>query len=256
MVRFLIAAFVAAAVLSGCAVTQKAPVTNRTQLVLMSQDEENKLGLSEAENILKTSKQSTDAALTARVVSVGKKIVAAYPDAAAYTWDFYVLEDATINAFALPGGKVFFYTGILKLMKNDDQIACVMGHEIAHVLARHGAERMSQQTLAGVGEQLLGAALKVPTKYQSVYQSAYGAAANLGAILPFSRKHESEADTIGVNLMFKAGYDPNEAVKFWQTMAAQGGGGSPEFLSTHPSDERRIKEIQEYIKTLNSGAKK
>jgi predicted Zn-dependent protease len=234
----------------GCAITQKAPVTGRTQLILIGEDQEKQLGLSEADEILKSSKQSTDKALTQRVVNVGKRIVAASAEAKAYSWDFYVLEEATINAFALPGGKVFFYTGILKLMANDDQIACVMGHEIAHVLARHGAERISQQQLAGIGGDLLSSALKVPAKYQSAYQTAYGAAANLGVILPYSRKHESEADAIGVALMYKAGYNPNEAVKFWKTMAAQGGGKTPEFLSTHPSDTRRIEDIEAQIKKL------
>ncbi|MDR2151575.1 MAG: M48 family metallopeptidase [Helicobacteraceae bacterium] len=235
----------------GCAaITQKAPVTGRSQLILIGEDKEKELGLSEADNILKNSKLSTDKALTERVVNVGKRIVAASEDAKAYAWDFYVLEDSTINAFALPGGKVFFYTGILKIMANDDQIASVMGHEIAHVLARHGAERISQQQLAGFGGELLSAALKVPAKYQSAYQTAYGAAANVGVILPYSRKHESEADAIGVELMYKAGYNPNEAVKFWKTMAAQGGGKSPEFLSTHPSDSRRINDIEARIKKL------
>ncbi|MDR2034189.1 MAG: M48 family metallopeptidase [Helicobacteraceae bacterium] len=241
----------AALFFGGCsALTNKAPVTERRQLMLIGADEEKQLGLDAADEILKTSKQSTDAALTARVVNVGKKIVAVSSDAKAYTWDFYVLEDPTINAFALPGGKVFFYTGILKLMANDDQIACVMGHEIAHVLARHGAERMSQQQLSNLGGELLSIALKIPTKYQAAYQTAYGATSNLALMLPYSRKHESEADTIGVTLMYKAGYNPNEAVKFWQKMSEQGGGKTPEFLSTHPSDERRIKDIQADIKKL------
>lgn len=241
--------FLAAFIMSGCLVSS-APITGRTQLMLVGADQEMSLGLSEADNILKNSNRSKDVALTARVVNVGKRIVAAYPDAAQYEWSFYVLEDDTINAFALPGGKVFFYTGILKLMKNDDQIATVMGHEIAHVLARHGAERMSQQMLSNAGAQVLGSVLKIPAEYQGLYNTAYGLASNVGVILPFSRKHESEADTIGVNIMHKAGYNPDEAVKFWQTMSAQSGGGTPEFLSTHPSDDRRIKEIQEYIKTL------
>ena len=250
MQKMLLCACAAVIILSGCAVTQKAPVTGRTQVVLISASQENQLGLSEADEILKTTKQSGDKVLTARVVSVGKRIVAAYPQAQSYEWSFYVLDDPTVNAFALPGGKVFFYTGILKLMANDDQIACVMGHEIAHVLARHGAERISQQMLSSAGEQALASALGVPSKYESLYKTAFGAASNLGVILPYSRKHESEADAIGVNLMFKAGYNPNEAVRFWQTMAANGGGGTPEFLSTHPSDERRIKDIESYIKAL------
>lgn len=250
MTRLTLLFLAIALLFGGCSITQKAPVTGRTQLILIGEDQEKQLGLSEADEILKTSKQSTDKVLTARVVNVGKRIVAASAEAKAYSWDFYVLEDPTINAFALPGGKVFFYTGILKLMANDDQIACVMGHEIAHVLARHGAERISQQQLAGFGGELLSAALKVPAKYQSAYQSAYGAAANLGVILPYSRKHESEADAIGVTLMHKAGYNPNEAVKFWKTMAAQSSGKTPEFLSTHPSDTRRIEDIQSQIKKL------
>jgi predicted Zn-dependent protease len=125
-----------------------------------------------------------------------------------------------------------------------------MGHEIAHVLAHHGAERMSQQMLSSAGAQILSSALKIPAEYQSLYNTAYGIASNVGVILPFSRKHESEADTIGVHLMYKAGYNPHEAVKFWQKMAAVSQGSTLEFLSTHPSDERRIKDITEYIKTL------
>ncbi|MDR0746840.1 MAG: M48 family metallopeptidase [Helicobacteraceae bacterium] len=251
MTRSLPIVLLLAMFVGGCSVlTQKAPVTERTQLMLMSKAEENRLGLEAADEILKTSKQSTDAALTARVVNVGKRIIAVSQEAKEYTWNFYVLEDAVINAFALPGGKVFFYTGILKLMDNDDQIACVMGHEIAHVLARHGAERVSQQQLTALGGELLSTALKIPAKYQQTYQAAYGAASNLGVILPYSRKHESEADAIGVVLMYKAGYNPNEAVKFWQKMAAQGGKSAPEFLSTHPSDERRIEDIQKNIKRL------
>jgi predicted Zn-dependent protease len=235
--------------LAGC-VTSTAPVTGRTQLVLIDAAQEKSLGLSEADSILANSTQSSDKALTERVVNVGKRIVAASDDAKAYDWNFYVLEDDTVNAFALPGGKVFFYTGILKIMANDDQIATVMGHEIAHVLAHHGAERMSQQMVSDVGSQVLAAVLNVPTQYQSLYNTAYGVASNVGVILPFSRKHESEADTIGVYLMYKAGYDTNEAIKFWQSMSALGGSGTPAFLSTHPSDEKRIKDIEAYIKTL------
>jgi predicted Zn-dependent protease len=125
-----------------------------------------------------------------------------------------------------------------------------MGHEIAHVLARHGAERMSQQMLSNSGAQILASSLNIPSKYQDIYSEAYGIAGNIGVILPFSRKHESEADKIGVYLMCKAGYNPNEAVKFWKKMAAQGGSSKAEFLSTHPSDERRIRDIEAYIKTI------
>ncbi|MDR2100005.1 MAG: M48 family metallopeptidase [Campylobacteraceae bacterium] len=234
---------------SGC-VLSNAPVTGRTQLILVDEKQESALGLSESENILKNATLSSNKTLTDKIVKIGERIVAVSDDAKKYKWSFYLLEDKSVNAFALPGGKVFFYTGILKLMENDDQIATVMGHEIAHVLARHGAERMSQQMLSNVGAQALSSALDIPTEYQNLYDTAYGVASNVGVILPFSRKHESEADTIGVYLMHKAGYNPNEAVKFWQKMAAASSGATPEFLSTHPSDEKRIKDILEYIKTL------
>jgi predicted Zn-dependent protease len=235
--------------MSGCALSN-APVTGRTQLILIDEAHENALGLSESEAILKNANVSSDKVLTEKIGKIGKNIVAVSEDAQKYEWSFYLLEDDTVNAFALPGGKVFFYTGILKFMDNDDQIATVMGHEIAHVLAHHGAERMSQQMLSNAGAQILSLALKIPAEYQNLYSTAYGAASNVGMILPFSRKHESEADTIGIYLMYKAGYNPNESVKFWQKMAAASSGSSPEFLSTHPSDIKRINDIKEYIKTL------
>ncbi|MDR0588609.1 MAG: M48 family metallopeptidase [Burkholderiales bacterium] len=234
------------AFVTGCAT---APVTGRSQLILVSASEENQMGLSAADEVLKTAKKSENQALVARVTNVGKKIVAASEDAKAYQWEFFVLEDDTVNAFALPGGKVFFYTGILKLMKNDDQIATVMGHEIAHVLAHHGAERVSQQQVAQVGGSVLGAVVG-GSQYGQLVNSAYGITANYGVLMPFSRKHESEADQIGVYLMFHAGYNPQEAVNFWQAMAAQNKDKAPEFLSTHPSDDRRIKDIEAYIKKL------
>jgi predicted Zn-dependent protease len=228
-----------------------APVTGRKQIILISPSEENSLGLSEAQSILKNSKQTSNKQLADRVSRIGRKIAAA-SESQDSDWNFYVLEDDVVNAFALPGRKVFFYTGILKLMSNDDQIATVMGHEIAHVLARHGAERISQQMLSGAGSQILASSLNVAStpKNKALFEAVYGAASNVGVILPFSRKHESEADTIGIYLMYKAGYNPNEAVNFWRKMALQGGGSKLEFLSTHPSDEKRIKDISDYIKTL------
>ncbi|MDR2790435.1 MAG: M48 family metallopeptidase [Campylobacteraceae bacterium] len=235
--------------MTGCVISN-APVTGRTQLILVDEKQENALGLNEADSILKNATLSSDKTLTNKIVKIGKNIVAVSDDAQKYEWNFYLLEDESVNAFALPGGKVFFYTGILKFMDNDDQIAAVMGHEIAHVLAHHGAERMSQQMLSNVGAQALSSALEIPAEYESLYNTAYGLASNLGVILPFSRKHESEADTIGVYLMYKAGYNPNEAIKFWQKMAAASKGATLEFLSTHPSDERRIKDITAYIETL------
>jgi predicted Zn-dependent protease len=137
------------------------------------------------------------------------------------------------------------------MMDNDDQIAAVMGHEIAHALARHGAERMSMQMVSQAGGQILGAVLEIPAEYQGLYEQAYGIGTNVAVMLPFSRSHEHEADQIGVYLMWKAGFDPNEAVIFWKKMLhASQGKSVPEFLSTHPSDQSRINEINAFIKTL------
>jgi predicted Zn-dependent protease len=197
-------------------------------------------------------KLSSDRVTAARIERVGRRIVAVLGDIG-YQWQFFLIEGDQVNAFALPGGHVYFYTGIMKLMENDDQIATVMGHEIAHVLARHGAERMSLQMLNNAGAQVLASALDLPAEYQGLYQTAYGLASNVGVMLPFSRKHEYEADTIGVNLMHLAGYDMNEAVRFWQKMAAQGGGKPPELLSTHPADAHRIENIRKIIRGLASG---
>ncbi|MFV0480560.1 MAG: M48 family metallopeptidase [Campylobacteraceae bacterium] len=248
--RIFLVAFLSVFILTGC-VTSQAPITGRTQLILIDSAQEKTLGLSASEEILQSANKSKDVKLTNKIIEIGKKIVAVSPEASAYEWSFYLIEEDTINAFALPGGQVFFYTGILKLMSNDDQIATVMGHEIAHVLAHHGAERMSHQMLSNIGSQVLSTALEIPAQYQGIYDAAYGVATNVGVILPFSRKHESEADKIGIYLMYKAGYNPNEAIKFWQKMSeASGGATTPEFLSTHPADATRIKDIEAYIKTL------
>lgn len=235
-----------ALLVAGC---NTAPVTGRSQLILVDTDQEMQLGLTESEKIRQSSKMSQDKALVARVKRIGARI-AAVAKTDQFKWEFFVIEEDTLNAFALPGGHVYFYTGILKLMENDDQIATVMGHEIAHVLARHGAERMSLQMINNVGAQVLATAVDVPAEQQGMYGALYGAASNVGVMLPFSREHESEADHIGVRLMYDAGYNPNEAVKFWKKMSQAGKSSTLELLSTHPSDERRIKNIKKMIAKL------
>lgn len=228
----------------------KTPVTNRSQFILLSNQQEMAMGLSEAEKIKKSAQLSSDKRLVARIRQIGNKIakVSGRDD---FQWEFNVIESEQVNAFCLPGGKVFFYTGILKMMDNDDQIAAVMGHEIAHALARHGVERMSMQMVSQAGGQLLGAVLEVPQQYRGLYEQAYGIGTNVAVMLPFSRSHEHEADQIGVYLMWKAGYDPHEAVVFWEKMKAESQGKSvPEFLSTHPSDQSRIDAINRFITTL------
>jgi predicted Zn-dependent protease len=236
----------------GCA---KAPVTNRSQLILLSNDEETALGLSESQKILQSSKISTNKRETARIRQIGQRI-AAVSGRDDFEWEFHLIDEKVLNAFCLPGGKVFFYQGIVDLAENDDQIATVMGHEVAHALARHGAERMSHQMLSNIGMQVLAVALEVPLEYQGLYAQAYGMTTQLGLMLPFSRSHEHEADQIGVYLMYKAGYDPYEAVAFWKRMKAMSGGEKPpEFLSTHPSDDERIKEIGTFITVLEKSEK-
>jgi predicted Zn-dependent protease len=222
---------------------------------MVSPQQEMQLGLSESQKILKNSKISTDRALTARVRRIGERI-AAVSGQKNFEWEFHVIDEDVMNAFCLPGGKVFFYTGILKIMQNDDQIATVMGHEIAHALARHGAERMSLQQASNIGAQVLAIALHIPPQYQGLYAQAYGITSQLGMMLPFSRQHEHEADQIGVYLMYAAGYNVHEAVTFWKRMKkASGGKKPPEFLSTHPSDDARIKAISDFIKVLESQPK-
>lgn len=242
--------FLIGVLMAGCT---KTPVTNRSQFILLSSQEEMSMGATEAKKVVETSKVSTDKVLQARIKRIGERI-AAVSGHSEYSWEFTVIEDDTLNAFCLPGGKVFFYTGILKVTENDDQIATVMGHEIAHALARHGAERLSMQTASNVGAQVLAAALNVPSQYQSLYSQAYGVTSQVGLILPYSRKFENEADQIGVYLMWKAGYNPQQALKFWEKMAAlsKTSQKTPTFLSTHPADEDRIRAIRAYIPQLST----
>lgn len=234
--------------IGGCATT---PVTNRKQFIMISPDQEMALGATEAQKVVQTTKLSSDKALQSRIKKIGERIAAA-SGRSDYAWEFNVIQDDTPNAFCLPGGKVFFYTGILKITENDDQIAAVMGHEIAHALARHGAERMSMQTASNVGAQVLAAALNVPAEYKDLYAQAYGVTSQVGLILPYSRKFENEADQIGVYLMWKAGYNPEQALKFWENMERISSSSQkpPAFLSTHPADAERIKAIRDYISHL------
>jgi len=165
-------------------------------------------------------------------------------------WEFIIFEDGTPNAFALPGGKVGIHTGLFKIAQNEAQLAAVVGHEIGHVVAGHAGERMSTKTLVTLGGAVLGAATQSSGNASAIGR-AYGMGAQYGAILPFSRTHELEADKMGALYMARAGYDPRESISLWQNMASYkertGGGGSPEFMSTHPVNERRIQELKEFM---------
>lgn len=239
-VRGARALFLAATVAAGVTVTgcETAPVTGRQQMILMSDSQATEMGLAAYQQILKESKISPDKEMNERVRRVGQRIaaVSGRPD---LPWEFNVIQDDTPNAFALPGGKVGVHTGLFKVAQNDDQLATVMAHEVGHAIARHSAERVSQQMalelgLAGLGMAGSGAQLA----------QLAGSAATLGVVLPFSRKQEAEADHIGVIMMAKAGYDPRAAVTLWQNFGKLGGDRAPEFLSTHPAPASRIQEIQ------------
>lgn len=168
-----------------------------------------------------------------------------------FAWEFNVVnDDKTVNAFCMPGGKVIVYTGILKVTQNEDALAVVMGHEIAHALANHGNERVSQGLVAQLGLTSLDLGLAMsqkPTQTRNLIMAAAGAGAQLGVLLPFSRKHESEADEIGLYLMAMAGYNPSEAAPFWGRMSKSGGGRPPEFLSTHPDPAKRSDKLKSLV---------
>ena len=226
----------------------KAPITGRSQFIMVSPQQEMALGLKSAQQVLKTEKISTNPKQNAMVKRVGERI-AAVTGQNNYAWEFFVIDkDDEPNAFCLPGGKVFVYSGIFKYASNDDELAAVMGHEIGHALARHGAERMSSGQLTQLTGQVLGSVMQGrgnPQNTAAVMQ-AFGIGAQLGIMLPHSRTQEYEADHIGLVLMAKAGYNPQSALNFWQKFA-RSGGTPPEYLSTHPAPQHRIEQIKALI---------
>jgi predicted Zn-dependent protease len=236
---------------AGFSACRTAPYTHRRQLVLVSPGEEAKLGLTSYQQALSQAKLSSDAAATAMVRRVGERLAKA-ADKPDYRWEFNLIDDPkTVNAWCLPGGKVAVYSGILPVTRDEIGLAVVLGHEISHALARHGSERMSQGLVAQLGGAALAVAMSDrPSETQALAAQAYGAGAQVGVLLPFSRKQESEADHIGLILMAKAGYDPANAVPFWERMAAlsKGGeGGLQKYLSTHPPDAQRIADIKKEL---------
>ena len=204
--------------------------------------------LAESVVITGTAEANMVAQVGARLAEAAQKWLTAegYPHYLAdYAWEYHLVKDDSVNAWCMPGGKIVFYTGILPVTRNETGMAVVMGHEICHALLNHGQQRMSGDVL----QQLGAAGLSLITssrspESQALAMTAYGAGSQLFGTLPFSRKHESEADHYGLILMAIAGFNPDEAVPFWERMAALGGGGTPEFLSTHPSDTTRIKQLQ------------
>ncbi len=245
-----------ALLLSSCG---SVPITGRKQLNLVSDAEVLQASLTQYASFMKSAKISTEKVKSEQVTRVGRKIAAAteaYLNANGmsaevknFQWEFNLVKDDQINAFCMPGGKIVVYEGIMKLISSDDELATVLGHEVAHAVAKHSNERMSQQLLAQYGAQALGSILQNQTaQTQQIAQQVYGLGANYAVMLPFSRKHEMEADDMGLVLMTIAGYNPDAAINFWQKMSASSGNsGKSDIASTHPSDAKRIANLQKKI---------
>ena len=253
-----ILALIAALVLAACATV---PLTGRQQLRLISEPALLSMSVQQYRQVIKESKLSRDRTKTAMVRRVGGRIARATEDFLRengledeiknYKWEFNLIQDdKTINAWAMPGGKIAVYTGLLPISKDETGLAVVMGHEVSHAVAGHGAERMSQGLLVQLGGVALAVAMRdEPATTQQLFLAAFGAGATVGLILPYSRAHEYEADRIGLTLMARAGYDPRAAVGLWQRMkkASQGESRPPTFLSTHPAPDDRIRQIREFL---------
>ncbi len=229
----------------------KNPETGRSARVALTEVQETALGLQSYKQVLSESQVLTSGPEYDRVVRIAQRLRVCTGEAGAkFQWAVSVVRSPQINAFCLPGGKIVVYTGILPVAANDAQLATVMGHEMAHAVARHGSQRMLQTKLANAA--VTGAQVGVSGmdyEQQRAIMGAIGAGAKYGIILPFSREHENEADYMGLLYMARAGYDPREAESFWKRMAQQSGGGGkpPEFASTHPSDDTRIRHIHDSL---------
>ena len=234
------------------------PLTGRKQMLLVSDSEVLSSSLTQYNDYIKSAKKSANAAQTAMVVRVGKKIASATEaylrangmasEIQNFAWEFNLIQDPQVNAFCMPGGKIVVYEGLMKLVSSDDELAVVVGHEVAHAVAKHSNERLSQQVMAQYGANILNSLVSDKSAaVQKVAGTVYGIGAQYGMMLPFSRKHESEADYMGLVFMTMAGYNPDVAVGFWQKMSAGSGGSVPEFMSTHPSDATRIADIRKEL---------
>jgi predicted Zn-dependent protease len=251
----LFAFLIAALVFQFCSLV---PLTGRRQLSLVSDADMLSTSFVQYDQFLNENKLSTNSGQTNMVKGVGRRIqnaVATYfaqnnlsQGLNGFAWEFNLIESKEVNAWCMPGGKVVVYSGILPVTQNEAGLAVVMGHEIAHAVAKHSNERMSQALLAQLGGQTLAAALQQkPEQTQQLWMGLFGVGVQLGAILPYSRLQEGEADHLGLIFMAMAGYDPNGAIEFWQRMSQNAGAKPPEFLSTHPTDANRIKKIKSEI---------
>ena len=243
------------------------PLTGRKQMLLVSDSEVLSSSLTQYNDYIKSAKKSTNATQTAMVVRVGKKIASATEtylrangmasEIKNFAWEFNLVQDPQVNAFCMPGGKIVVYEGLMKLVSSDDELAVVVGHEVAHAVAKHSNERLSQQVMAQYGANILNSLVSDKSAaVQKVAGTVYGIGAQYGMMLPFSRKHESEADYMGLVFMTIAGYNPDVAVGFWQKMSAGSGGSVPEFMSTHPSDATRIADIRKALPGIKAKYRK
>lgn len=235
------------------------PLTGRRQLNLIPDSTVLSMSFQQYDEFMKTNKLSDNKQETEMVKRVGRKVQGAVElyfsqngmsaELQGYQWEFNLVESKELNAWCMPGGKVVVYSGLLPVTRDEAGLAVVMGHEIAHAVAKHGNERMSQGLVTEMGGVALSRALEEkPERTKQLWMAAFGIGAQLGALLPYSRLHETEADRLGVIFMAMAGYDPRGAVAFWERFAQQKEGGAPpEFLSTHPSDETRTGKLKEFI---------
>lgn len=258
MIRIIFAVFAAATIVTGCSTNA---VTGRSQMKLLPESELQSMAVTEYQSFLSSNKvissaTSKDAEMVTRV---GQRITQAVKQYYAqkglsaelegYNWEYKLVDSKDVNAWCMPGGKIVVYTGLLPITQNEAALAAVMGHEVSHALFNHGNERMSQ----GMVQQGLGSALSValsnkPAATQNLFMTAFGIGSNVLGVLPFSRKHELEADRYGLIWTAMAGYNPQEAINLWKRMEAAGGGqGQPEFLSTHPSEGKRIQELEKHM---------
>jgi len=252
----ILALFIGFLFLTACA---EVPITHRQSLQILPESQLATLSLQEYDEVLQKSRLSKNRQQVQMVRQVGLKIARAaeafLSEAGMQSqiknlqWEFNLIEDdKAVNAWVMPGGKAAVYTGILPYTRNETGLAVVLGHEVAHAIAGHGNERMSQGLLAQMGGAALSVALSENSpETRNLFMQAYGTGATVGLLLPYSRLHESEADRIGLTLMARAGYDPREAIPFWQRMNKQGGRRPPEFISTHPAPRSRIANIKKYI---------
>ena len=257
----LLIATLTTALLIGCGTTSKVPVTGRKQSLLVNNEQVLSLSEQQYKEYMKTAKASTNAKQTAMVKRVGQRLAAAVveylnangmgDEVKTYTWEFNLVQDNTANAFCMPGGKIVVYEGLLPVTQSESALAIVLGHEIAHAVAKHSAEQLSTKVKQQMGAKVLGAVLGatgVNNTTSILTQTAFSLGTKLGS-LKYSRNNESEADYMGLIFAAMAGYDPSVAVSFWQRMAASSTSSMPAFLSDHPSDSKRIANINKWLPT-------